>query len=97
MNQAKQDIRERLEARLVEIIARSHEGYIQFDLASPIVSNEGLMDSLDLAEVFAWIEQQYEVCPMQEGGLGGVLWEDLVTMVDAQVNDHGGCCGSVSS
>jgi hypothetical protein len=97
MNRTKQDIRERLEAKLVQVIARSHEGFVQFDLASPVVSNGDLMDSLDLAEVFAWIEQQYEVCPLQEGGLNGVRWEDLVSMVDAQIKDHGGGCGSASS
>ena len=61
----KQQIRDQLQAKLTQILRRYKDGVVDFDLCLPMFDARLGLDSLDLAEVFAWVEQAYGIDPMQ--------------------------------
>ena len=84
MTDPEKDIRLKFEAKLFQIVRRYQEDATAFDLYCSVFNHTMGMDSLDLAEVFSWVEQQFGVSPMDDQGLTFETWEDLVHWVFAQ-------------
>jgi acyl carrier protein len=52
-----------------------------FDMSASVFDHSTGMDSLDLAEIFSWIEQTFGVSPMEDQGLKYETWDDLAQWV----------------
>ncbi len=65
MADLKQHIGDQLQAKLTQILRRHQDAVSDFDLSRPMFDVQSGLDSLDLAEVFAWVEQAYGIDPMQ--------------------------------
>lgn len=66
------------EAKLLQIVRRYDDGTHAFDMSAPVFDHALGMDSLDLAEVFSWIEHQFGDSPLDDQGLQFETWNDLV-------------------
>ena len=65
MADLKHHIGGQLQAKLTQILRRHQNAVSDFDLSRPMFDVQSGLDSLDLAEVFAWVEQAYGIDPMQ--------------------------------
>lgn len=86
MADLKQQIRDQLGKKLTQIVRRHRDDVVGFELNRPIYDQQSGLDSLDLAEVFAWMEQAFGVDPMQLGEGSISTWEELLDRVSS--NGH---------
>ena len=69
------------EAKLLQIVRRYNEDAHAFDMSASVFDHTLGMDSLDLAEVFSWIEHQFGDSPLDDQGPQFETWNDLVQWV----------------
>ncbi|MDA7560067.1 acyl carrier protein [bacterium] len=81
--EAKQEkaISQLFEAKLLQIVRRYNEDAHAFDMSASVFDHALGMDSLDLAEVFSWIEHQFGDSPLDDQGPQFETWNDLVQWV----------------
>lgn len=81
--EAKQEkaISQLFEAKLLQIVRRYNEDAHAFDMSASVFDHTLGMDSLDLAEVFSWIEHQFGDSPLDGQGPQFETWNDLVQWV----------------
>lgn len=75
------EIRQHFEAKLLQIVRRYHNDVQEFDMSGSVFDRTTGLDSLDLAEVFSWVEQSYGVSPIDDQGLRYETWEDLLQWI----------------
>ena len=77
----KQHMRDQFKAKLLQIVRRHREAVNDFDLTQSIFDEASGLDSLDLAEVFAWVEQSYGIAPVLSKGWPVSTWGECVELV----------------
>jgi acyl carrier protein len=82
------EIRQQFEVKLLQIARRYHDDVRGFDMSVSVFDRTGGMDSLDLAEVFSWIEQTFGISPMDDQGLNYETWDDLAQWVFTRLEDQ---------
>jgi acyl carrier protein len=86
MSQVQQQIRDQIRTRLTQIVRRHRDKVDDFDLDSPIFDSQSGLDSLDLAEIFAWMEQAYGVDPLRVREWSVSTWGEFVDKVHAEMS-----------
>lgn len=81
MEDLNKHIRNQLRAKLTQILRRHQDGVVDFDLCRPMFDSQSGLDSLDLAEVFAWVEQAYGIDSMQIREWDVFSWEAFAERV----------------
>ncbi len=79
------EVLQKFEAKLLQIVRRYQEDVSSFDMSASVFND--CLDSLDLAEVFSWVEQQFGVSPMEQGNLNFKNWEDVAQWVANRLNE----------
>ena len=77
---------QKFEAKLLQILRRYKEDVACFDMASSVFNHS--LDSLDLAEVFSWVEQQFGLSPMEDQDVQFQTWNDLAHWVFTCLKDR---------
>ncbi len=75
------EINQQFEVKLLQIVRRYNDDAEVFDMSASVFDHSTGMDSLDLAEIFSWIEQTFGVSPMEDQGLKYETWDDLAQWV----------------
>jgi acyl carrier protein len=78
---SEKEIGRKFEAKLLQIVRRYQEDAAAFDMSASVFNHTMGMDSLDLAEVFSWVEQQFGISPMDDDGLTFATWNNLASWV----------------
>lgn len=78
---SEKEINQQFEVKLLQIVRRYNDDAEVFDMSASVFDHSTGMDSLDLAEIFSWIEQTFGVSPMEDQGLKYETWDDLAQWV----------------
>ena len=85
---SKREISKQFEVKLLQIVRRYQEDADVFDMSASVFERATGMDSLDLAEVFSWVEQSFGVSPMDDQGLRFETWDDFAQWVTNRLEDR---------
>ena len=85
---SKREISKQFEVKLLQIVRRYQEEADVFDMSASVFERATGMDSLDLAEVFSWVEQSFGVSPMDDQGLRFETWDDIAQWVTNRLEDR---------
>ena len=80
-------IRQLFEAKLLQLVRRCDDKAHAFDMSASVFDHALGMGSLDLAEVFSWIEHQFADSPLDDQGFQFRTWNDLVQWVSSCQKD----------
>lgn len=77
----KQQIRNQFKAKLIQVMQRHRVDVVDVDLNHSIYGEQYGLDSLDLAELFAWMEQSFGIDPAQIWEKPVSTWEEIMENV----------------
>ena len=86
ITELEKEIMQQFEAKLLQILRRYTKDAASFDMATSVFNHS--LDSLDLAEVFSWVEQQFGISPMEDQDIQFQTWEDLAHWVFTCLKDR---------